>query len=126
MAPCKKGPGLNTDRFQAGVKLTDVFGLVKVAEGFPLRNLYFALRGSSHKGHFPINGYLSYVNSASLNKSGIDRVGNFIKFGFDVNKYFWDNKFGLKFKLDVPLYTISGKNNGFYIGLGFVMDYLEY
>ncbi len=122
----KKGPGLNSYGFQAGADLTHVFGLVKVAEGFPLRNLYFSLRASSQKGNFPVSVYLSYVNSASLDKSNIDRAGNFIKFGFDVNKYFWDNKLGLKFKLDVPLFTISGKNNGFYVGLGFVIGYLEY
>lgn len=122
----KKGPSQNSYGFQAGADLTHLFGLVKVPEGFPVRNVYFALRASSTMGQIPINMYLSYVNGASLRHSKINRSGTFIKMGADVNKYFWDNKLGLRFKLDLPVYTLSGTDNGFYVGLGLVIGYLKY
>ena len=122
----KKDSGLTSYGFQAGLDMTHQFGLVKVPEGFPIRNAYFALRASSSSKNFPVNIYLAYVNTKSLDNSTLDLSGNFIKMGFDINKYFWENKFGLKFKLDLPFYTISGSNNGFYTGFGIVFGILNY
>ena len=107
-----------------GFEAIHMFGLVHPIDDYPIRNLYISLRVSSNN-IFHINTFISYVNSHTfLNHIG-EGDGYFIRVGAEASKYFFNNKIGLKFKLNYPIYTVSGKSHGF-IGLGIVTGLLSY